>query len=305
MSTKRMKIENDPNGNGEKQKEAEPESSENVNHGDKALTKKHLDGDDDDNNSSSDLFDKLRDQNKKAIQERGDMIHFAPFLDLPPTYEKKYQYCEWKVVFVHEKDGKFYRFGNEDFELESDVVQEFDQQNNCFDLLLRGKKFLLYYSDPFEFRFDIDTANVEQYLAKNAYILQTNTNKKYNLNTCIIMRGTLSKKEHRKDENNKFSVIRFEPMLKSSDNSIYQYINIKADNFSESVNCERYEYDPATKSTTIFKHDELKTVYEKIKNSDILVCCSNFYLKVDPNRYGNANVFLYANLTHVVHFKRT
>lgn len=254
-------------------------------------------------NNINSFFAEFRDRNEKVVQEM-EKISFGPFLDLPPVYEKKYQYFEWKVVFVHEKNGKFYKYGDQNFELESDVVEEFDRQNNCFDLLLRGKKFLLYYSDPFEFRFDIQKNISEQYLAKNAYIFHSDTGKKYNLNTSIIMRGILSKKEHRKDENNKFSVIRFEPNLKSSDDSIYQYINIKADNFLEAVNCERYEYDSSTKTTRTFKNEEIKTVYEKVKNLEILVCCSNFYLKVDPKRYGNANVFLYANLTHVVHFRR-
>lgn len=234
-----------------------------------------------------------------------ELVTFGPFLDLPPVYERRYQYLDWRDVFVHEKDGKFYRFGNENFELEPDVVKEFDRQNNCFDLLLKGKKFLLYYSDTFEFKFDIDAFKSEQYLPKNAHIVHTITGKKYNLNTSIIMRGTLSKKDHRTDDNKIFSIIRFEPILKSSDDSIYPYINIKTDNFSTSVSCERFEYDQATKITTSFRHDDVKAAYDKITNSDALVCCSNFYLKVDPTRNGNMNVFLYANLTHVVHLRRS
>lgn len=81
------------------------------------------------------LLAKMNEDNNAATEV------FKPYLDETPGFEIGFQYRKWKEVLLQRKDDKFFRLGDEDFELDQSYVAMFDGEQNCFDLLLGGKSF--------------------------------------------------------------------------------------------------------------------------------------------------------------------
>lgn len=228
-------------------------------------------------------------------------MHFKPYLDQTPGFEIGFQYRKWKEVLLQRKNDKFYRLGDEDFELDQRYVAVFDEQQNCFDLLLGGKKFLLYYRDAFQFYYEPEADSISpQYWPKNSYITAVRDNKTENLciRTPVIFQGTLNQAtiQKRVENNQSFVTYRFVPSLLSTDESnIYPGITVKTKLGTDFVQCIEYN---KSKKTTVKKMDTLGKIYLAAQSTEILVCIEDFRLKIDNV---SDRAYIHGTITHVVY----
>lgn len=242
------------------------------------------------------LLAKMNEDNNAATEV------FKPYLDETPGFEIGFQYRKWKEVLLQRKDDKFFRLGDEDFELDQSYVAMFDGEQNCFDLLLGGKKFLLYYRDVFQFYYEPEANSISpQYWPKTSYITTVKDNKPENIciRTPIIFQGTLNQAtiQKRVENNQSFISYRFMPSLLSTDDSnVYPGITVKTKLGTDLV--QYIEYNKA-KRITVKKMDTLGKIYLSAQSTEILACIEDFRLKIDN---ATDRVYIHGTVTHIVYF---